>query len=259
MTRKKTILDIAKCKIEGQQISMLTAYDYPSASILDKAEIDMILVGDSMGNVIYGEADTLKVSMQDMIRHSSAVSKAATQAFVASDMPFGSYQVSPQQAVKNASKLIAHGGVQAVKLEGGVDMQETIRAITKAGIPVVAHIGLTPQSIHQLGSYRKRGNANAEAEKLKQDALAVQDAGAFCVVLECINPELAKEITAELSIACIGIGSGPNCDGQVLVFHDLLGYGDQELPSFVRPVIDLHSIITEAVLTYKKRTEDEAQ
>ncbi len=243
-----------KAETTGRRLTMLTAYDYPIAKLLEEAGIHMVLVGDSLGPVIYGEANTLSVTMDEMIRHTRAVSKACTKSLVIGDMPFLSYHVSPAQALENAGRFIKEAGAQAVKLEGGLEMADTIRKITQAGIPVVAHIGLTPQSLHAMGSYRMHGKEEKERKYILDSAYAVAEAGAFAVVLECVEEKLATQITKVLSIPTIGIGSGSECDGQVLVIHDLLGLTSGKVPKFVNPTANLKPIILDAVAKYIERT-----
>ncbi len=252
---KITILDIYKKKAEGKKITMLTAYDYPFAQIVDQAGIDMILVGDSLGNVVQGVANTLPVTMDEMIYHTKMVSRAVQSAMVVGDMPFLSYQTSTRDAVLNAGRFLKEAGADCVKLEGGSQMAAAIRAIVDAGIPVVAHIGLTPQYIHMLGGFKVQGKDEAAREKLIADAKAVQDAGAFSVVVEAVPASLGKEITAALRIPTIGIGAGPDCDGQVLVIHDLLGLFDRFTPKFVKRYANLKEQALSAVQQYKKEVE----
>lgn len=237
-----------------EKLTMLTAYDYPMASLLDSAGVDMLLVGDSVATVMYGEPNTLSVTVDDMIRHVKAVARAAKRALVIADMPFMSYQVCPKQAVSNAGRFLKEASAQAVKLEGGVEMADTIRAITRAGIPVVAHLGLTPQSINAMGSYRMHGKTDEERLYLLESAKAVVEAGAFCVVLECVEPGLAHEITDSISVPTIGIGAGTDCDGQVLVTHDLVGLTIGRVPKFVKPLARLSEPFIEAVKTFIART-----
>ena len=250
MHRKKTILDIQKLKADGEKITVLTCYDYPTARILDGCGIDMLLVGDSLGVVFAGYENTLPVTVEEMIYHSRAVMRAQPKAFVVADMPFLSYQVSLDAARLNAGRLVKEGGVAAVKLEGGENAAPTIRAIADMDIPVMAHIGLTPQSIHRMGGYRVQGKKEEQAGQLLADAHAVQSAGAFSVVLEGIPLKLARRITAELAIPTIGIGAGPYCDGQVLVIHDILGLCEKYSPKFVKKYADVKSVIAEAVTSY---------
>jgi len=252
---KTTILDIYKKKAEGKKVTMLTAYDYPTARIVDQAGIDMILVGDSLGMVVQGKDSTLPVTMDEMVYHTEMVARAAQSAMVVGDMPFLSYQAGIDDAVRNAGRFLKEAGAECVKLEGGSQMAAVIRAIVDAGIPVVAHIGLTPQYVHMLGGFKVQGKDEAAREKLLADARAVQDAGAFSVVLEAVPSSLAKEITGMLRIPTIGIGAGPDCDGQVLVIHDLLGLFDRFTPKFVKRYANLKEQALSAVQQYKKEVE----
>ncbi|HOW53813.1 MAG TPA: 3-methyl-2-oxobutanoate hydroxymethyltransferase [Syntrophorhabdaceae bacterium] len=233
----------------GAKITMLTAYDHPTAKILDKAGVDTILVGDSVGPVVLGYPNTIPVTVEEMIHHTRAVVRGTKRALVIIDMPFMSYQESIEQAKRNAGRMLKESGAEAVKLEGGSAMRETIRAMVDVDIPVVAHIGLTPQSIHRMGGYKVQGKGE-DVSKLIEDAKAVEQAGAFMVVLECVPRQLAKEITEMLSIPTIGIGAGPDCDGQVLVFHDLLGLLGDFRPKFVKQYANLSDIIDTAVKSY---------
>jgi len=252
---KITILDIYKKKAEGKKITMLTAYDYPTAQIVDQAGLDMILVGDSLGMVVQGQSSTLPVTMDEMVYHTKMVSRAAQTAMVVGDMPFLSYQTHNAEAVRNAGRFLKEAGAEAVKLEGGTQMAGAIRAIVDAGIPVVAHIGLTPQYVHMLGGFKVQGKDEAAREKILADARAVQDAGAFSVVLEAIPSVLAKEITGMLRIPTIGIGAGKDCDGQVLVIHDVLGLFDRFTPKFVKRYANLKDVALKAVKEYKQDVE----
>jgi 3-methyl-2-oxobutanoate hydroxymethyltransferase len=252
---KITILDIYKKKAEGRKITMLTAYDYPTAQIVDQAGIDMILVGDSLGNVVQGCANTLPVTMDEMIYHAKMVSRGTVSAMIVGDMPFLSYQAHTAEAVRNAGRFLKEAGAEAVKLEGGSQMAKTIRAIVDAGIPVMAHIGLTPQYLHMLGGFKVQGKDEAAREKILADARAVQDAGAFSVVLEAMPSSLAKEIQTVIHIPTIGIGAGPDCDGQVLVLHDLLGLFDRFTPKFVKKYANLKDQALKAVQDYKQDVE----
>ncbi len=252
---KITILDIYKKKAEGRKITMLTAYDYPTAQIVDQAGIDMILVGDSLGNVVQGVANTLPVTMDEMIYHTKMVSRAAQSSMVIGDMPFLSYQTHKAEAIRNAGRFLKEAGAEAIKLEGGSPMAETIRAIVDAGIPVVAHIGLTPQYVHMLGGFKVQGKDEAAREKILADARAVQDAGAFCVVIEAVPVSLAADIQKVLHIPSIGIGAGPGCDGQVLVIHDLLGLFERFTPKFVKRYANLREQAVQAVKEYKQDVE----
>lgn len=250
MLKSKTVLDFQKMKAEGEKITVLTSYDFPLTGLMDAAGIDMILVGDSVGVVVAGHDNTLPVTMEDMIYHTRAVLRARPKAFVVADMPFLSYQTDLNSARLNAGRLVKDGGAAAVKIEGGVNVEETIAAIAAMDIPVVGHIGLTPQSLHRMGGYKVQGKGDAQAEKLLEDARAVERAGAFAIVLEGIPLGLARQITAELSIPTIGIGAGPHCDGQVLVIHDILGLCSKYSPKFVKRYAELAPIISEAVANY---------
>ena len=242
---KTTIIDLLGRK--GQQpVSMLTAYDYNTARTIDEAGVDMILVGDSLGNVMLGYENTLAVTVDDMIHHGKAVCRGAKQAFVVIDMPFMSYQASVEEAVRNAGRIMKETNCQAVKLEGGVEYADRIKAIVQAGIPVVAHIGLTPQSFNALGGYKVQGKSLEQAQKLIQDAEAVAEAGAFAITLECVPAPLAKLITEQTDALTIGIGAGNGCDGQVLVYQDMLGFTGGFVPKFVKQYADLHSVMLEA-------------
>jgi 3-methyl-2-oxobutanoate hydroxymethyltransferase len=247
---RKTILDIKKMKIEGEKITVLTAYDYGMASIMDECNIDMILVGDSLGMVVLGYDTTLPVTMEDMLHHTKAVSRAAQNALIVADMPFLSYQVSPEVALSNAGRFLKEANAQAIKLEGGQEQVETVHKITCAGIPVMAHLGLTPQSIHQIGGYKVQGKKEDAARKIVEDAKILEEAGAFSLVLECIPEGLASEITHSLTIPTIGIGAGVNCDGQVLVINDMLGIYDRFTPKHVKKFANLNLEIKKAVKTY---------
>jgi 3-methyl-2-oxobutanoate hydroxymethyltransferase len=222
--RRKTVADIKAMKQAGEKIVMLTAYDYPSARIAEAAGVDMILVGDSLGMVVLGYDSTVPVTIEDMLHHSKAVARGSEQALIVTDLPFMSYQTSIEDAMRNAGRLLQEGGAQAVKLEGGVHMAETVRRLTQIGIPVVGHIGLTPQSVNQLSGYKLQGRTPEAAEHLVEDAVALQQAGAFAIVLETIPAQLAEVISQRLRIPTIGIGAGAGCDGQVQVWHDLLTY-----------------------------------
>lgn len=248
--KKVTILDLQEMKQRGEKITMLTAYDYPFAKIVDECGVDVILVGDSVSTVIQGLKNTLPVSMEEMIYHTRLVSRAVERAMVVFDLPFMSYQEGIEQAKRNSGRALKEGSAEAVKLEGGANMAKTIEAIVNIDIPVMAHIGLTPQSIHKLGGYKVQGRKEKERKKLLEDAKAVESAGAFCVVLEAIPMEVAEEITNTLKIPTIGIGSGINCDGQVLVLYDLLGFYRERKLTFVKQYADLYGITSSAVKKY---------
>lgn len=249
MRKKITIPDFIRMKKEKRRITVLTAYDYPFARLVDSGGVDAILVGDSLGVVFSGHDNTLQVTMEEMIYHTRAVARANPQALLVTDMPFMSYQVSIEEACRNCGRMIKEGGAEAVKIEGGMNMSHVIRAVSSIDIPVMGHIGLTPQSIHRMGGYKVQGR-NEQADRIMDDALAVQNSGAFAIVLEGIPATLAAEITAELTIPTIGIGAGPDCDGQVLVIHDILGLCDKYSPKFVKRYADLGPIISEAVKKY---------
>ena len=251
---KKSIFDLLDRK-GTLPVSMLTAYDYHTAQTIDEAGIDMILVGDSLGNVMLGYENTLAVTVEDMIHHGKAVCRGAKQAFVVIDMPFMSYQASVEEAVRNAGRIMKETNCQAVKLEGGVEYANRIKAIVQAGIPVVAHIGLTPQSFNALGGYKVQGKSLEQAQKLLADAKAVEEAGAFAITLECVPEALAKLITEQSNALTIGIGAGKYCDGQVLVSQDMLGFTDGFTPKFVKKYADLHSVMLEAFKQYKEECE----
>jgi len=253
--RKTSILDLARMKAEGTKIVMITAYDALFARIFDDAGVDVILVGDSLGMVVLGHPDTLNVTMEDMVRHTAAAARGRKRAFLAADMPFLSYQAGLSDAIRNAGRLL-QAGAEAVKLEGGRNAAETIRAIASADIPVMGHIGLTPQSVHRMGGYRVQGKTDPQRERLLDDAAAVQEAGAFSVVLEGIPAALAGEITRALSIPTIGIGAGVACDGQVLVMQDLLGLFDEFRPKFVKRFGELRKPVAEAVGAYAAAVRD---
>ena len=255
MNKRKTILDIGKMKGRQDKISVLTAYDYPFAQLMDNAGIDMILVGDSVGSVFSGYENTLPVTLDEMLYHTKAVVRGSKQALIITDMPFMSYQIDIRDARINAGRLIKEGGAQAVKLEGGENMAETIRAIVDIDIPVVGHIGLTPQSIHRMGGFKVQGRADEQARQIIADAKAVEAAGAFAVVVEGIPRELAKTVTEAISIPTIGIGAGVDCDGQVLVIHDILGLCDKYSPKFVKRYADISATIATGIGSYIKEVK----
>ncbi|AQS57916.1 3-methyl-2-oxobutanoate hydroxymethyltransferase [Desulforamulus ferrireducens] len=237
---------------------MLTAYDYPMATLVDASGIDAILVGDSLGNVMLGYDSTVPVTMDDMIHHLRAVVRGTKRAMVVGDMPFLSYHISREEAVRNAGRLMQEGLAQAVKLEGGIEVAETVRAITNAGIPVMGHLGLTPQSVYQMGGFKVQGKGEEAARKLISDAKCLEEAGVFAIVLECIPQQLAKLITESLSVPTIGIGAGVHCDGQVLVIHDLLGFHSDFKPKFVKQYANLKEQIIEACRQYTKEVKDKS-
>ena len=247
---KNTVVTFQQMKEKGEKISMLTAYDYSTAKLEDEAGVNSILVGDSLGMVCLGYEDTISVTMEDMIHHTRAVSRGAGDALVIADMPFMSYQTSVYDAVVNAGRLMKEGHAQAVKLEGGKEVCPQIEAIVRASIPVCAHLGLTPQSIHAFGGFKVQGKTEAAARELLEDAMAVQEAGAFAVVLEGIPKKLADLVTEKLSIPTIGIGAGNGCDGQVLVYQDLLGMFSDFTPKFVKRYANIGEIMKEAFTQY---------
>ncbi|HHV15101.1 MAG TPA: 3-methyl-2-oxobutanoate hydroxymethyltransferase [Gelria sp.] len=243
-------------KAKQEKISMLTSYDYSMAGLVDQAGLDMILVGDSLGMVVLGYEDTLPVTMDDMVHHTRAVVRGTQNAMVVADMPFLSYHVSVEEAVRNAGRLIQEGGAQAVKLEGGVERIDAVKAIIDAQIPVMGHIGLTPQSVNQFGGFKVQGKDLETARKLIRDAQALEKAGVFSIVLECVPSALAKKVTEETLVPTIGIGAGPDCDGQVLVVNDMLGMFSGHIPKFVKKYVNLQPLIMEALKSYKKEVED---
>src|SRR5665647_166256 len=242
--------------LRKEKISMLTAYDYSTANLVDEAGIDIILVGDSLGMVVLGYENTLAVTMEDMIHHTKAVVRGTKNAMVVGDMPFMSYHVSITEAVRNAGRFIQEGGAQAVKLEGGEERIATVKAILEAQIPVMGHIGLTPQSVNQFGGFKVQGKDLETAHKLIRDAKALDEAGVFAIVLECVPTQLAKRITEEVSVPTIGIGAGQYCDGQVLVINDMLGMFKGHIPKFVKKFANLEPIIIAALRDYKKEVEE---
>lgn len=254
MKSKITVTKLFKMKKEGEKIVALTAYDYPFARMVDGSGVHMILVGDSLGMVVQGESSTLPVTMDEMIYHTRLVSKAAEHAMIIGDMPFMSYQTGVSEAIANAGRFIKEAGAEAVKLEGGADVSDTINAISRASIPVQAHIGLTPQSVHQMGGFK----VQRDEERLLNDARTVEAAGAFSVVLEGIPADIARKITEAISIPTIGIGAGPDCDGQILVLHDLLGLHDRHLPKFVKQYANLGEAARAALTQYVSEVQSGA-
>lgn len=244
------IPDFKQKKASGQKIAMLTAYDATMARLLDRAGVDALLVGDSLGMVVLGYENTLPVTLDDMIHHTRAVARGADRALVVADMPFLTFQVNVAEAVRNAGRLLQEGGAAAVKLEGGRAVLDVVRRLVEVGIPVMGHLGLQPQSVHQVGGYLKQATQPREADALVEDAIALQDAGAFAVVLESIPEEVARTATASLDIPTIGIGAGPDCDGQVLVSYDMLGLFDRFVPSFVKQYANLAETIAAATEAY---------
>ena len=253
---KNTVLTFKELKEKQEKITMLTAYDYSTAKLIDESGVNSILVGDSLGMVCLGYEDTLSVTMEDMIHHTRAVTRGAKNALVVADMPFMSYQTSVYDAVVNAGRLIKEGRAQAVKLEGGKEVVEQIRAIVNASIPVVAHLGLTPQSINAFGGFKVQGKSEEAAQRLLEEARAVEEAGAFAVVLECVPAKLAEFISKEISIPTIGIGAGAGCDGQVLVYQDMLGMYSDFVPKFVKQYAKVGEVMRKAFADYNKEVKD---
>lgn len=247
---RKSVLDLRKLKAGNDKIVMVTAYDYTMARLVDMAGVDMVLVGDSLGMVVQGRDDTLPVTLDEVIYHTKCVARGLEKAHLVFDMPFMTYQISPTQALENAGRAMKESGAQSVKLEGGERTAEAIGLIVAAGIPVVGHVGLTPQSVHVMGGFKVQGRSEEAAERVLRDAIAVQEAGAFCIVLEGLPTDLAEEITSRLHIPTIGIGAGVHCDGQVLVVNDLLGMNQGFKPKFVKRYANLEETIIGAVQTY---------
>ena len=249
-TKQVRVPDLAAMKVRGEKITMLTAYDASMASLLDQAGIDVLLVGDSLGMVILGGDDTLEVSMDDMMRHTRAVRRGAKRALIVADMPFLSYQVSISEAVRNAGRLLK-GGAMAIKLEGGATVTLTVERLVSLGIPVMGHLGLLPQSVHQMGGFRRQASAKDARQRLTAEAIALEEAGACAVVIECIPEDLAREISQQLRVPTIGIGSGPHCDGQVLVSYDMLGL-TAKTPPFVKKYAQLDKAVIEAAQSFAR-------
>lgn len=253
MSEKRiTAADLTAMKSRGEKISVLTAYDYGWGRLIDEAGIDVALVGDSLGMVVLGYDATLQVTMEDMVRHTAAVARGAKRALVVGDMPYLSYQISEEDALRNAGRLIQEANAGAVKLEGGAAVAQTVRRLVDIGIPVVGHVGMTPQSVHQLGGYRMQGEDAENAKRIAHEAAVLQESGACAVVLELIPDDLAKQVTDSLVIPTIGIGAGPDCDGQVLVTHDVLGMYDRLKPSFVKQYANLWQITLDAFRAYNE-------
>ena len=249
---------IRAAKERGEKLVCLTAYDYPTARIVDEAGVDIILVGDSMGNVIHGYGNSIPVSLDEITSACIAVKRGTERAMVVADMPFGSYHVNPDTSVQNALRLMKYGGAEAVKLEGGRNRADLVRRLVDEEIPVVAHIGLTPQSVYKMGGYRVQGRTAEQAKRLIEDAKSLEEAGAFAIVLELVPREVAEIITKELTISTIGIGAGLHCDIQVLVLHDLIGMSFGRLPRFVRKYVDLREIMTDAIQRWANDVKTDA-
>ncbi len=254
---KITVPALQRMKEQGEKISMITAYDYPTALLVDRAGIEIILVGDSVGNVVLGYESTVPVELEDIIHHARPVMRAVKRAFVVGDMPFMSFNISPEEALRNAGRLMKEGLVDGVKLEGGCEMADIVEKIVRhGGIPVMGHIGLTPQRASQLGGFRVQGKDKERARQLLEDAHCLEEAGIFALILECIPYQLAKLITERIAVPTIGIGAGPYCDGQVLVFHDLVGLSFKFSPKFVKHYLNLAEEIEQALQTYKAEIKE---
>ena len=252
MQRRVSITDLKAMKKRGERFAMITAYDYPSARLVEDAGVPIILVGDSLAMVVLGYDSTIPVTMDEMLHHVKAVVRGTARAHVVADMPFMSYQTGPEDALRNAGRMLKEGGAQSVKLEGGLRVAETVRRLVSSGIPAMGHLGLTPQSVNQFGGYKVQGKTPAAAVKLINDALALQEAGAYAVVLETVPAQLAQTITDKLSIPTIGIGAGPDCDGQILVLHDMIGLGGDHTPKFARRYVNVAESISRAVGEYAR-------
>ncbi|MDW8060935.1 MAG: 3-methyl-2-oxobutanoate hydroxymethyltransferase [Thermomicrobium sp.] len=258
MTARVTVAELLAMKRRGERIVMLTAYDYPTARLIDQAGIPVILVGDSLGNTVLGYETTIPVTLADMLHHTKAVTRAARRALVVADMPFLTYQVTPEEALRNAGRLVQEGGAHAVKVEGGGPIVETVARLVRAGIPVMGHLGLTPQSVHALGGFRLQARTASAVEQLFADALALEEAGAFAIVLELVPAPVARAVSELLRIPTIGIGAGAGCDGQVQVLTDLLGLTPGPLPRHARAYADLASIVSDAVRRFAEDVRDGA-
>lgn len=252
---KNTIQTLQELKDQGRRFPMLTVYEAPSARWLEAAGIPVLLVGDSVGTTVFGFDSTIPVTMENMVVHTSAVARAVQKALVVADLPFLSYQTSVVDALRNGGRLLSEAGADAVKLEGGTEICEQVSALTSAGIPVMAHIGLTPQAVHQLGGYRVQGRDSAGADRILEDAVALEKAGAFSIVLEAVPSAVAKQVTSSVSVPTIGIGAGPDCDGQVLVFHDFLGLSTGRLPKFVKTYASLGENMQTAAQEFAREVE----
>lgn len=251
-----TTATLQEMKEQGVKSTLLTAYDYPTARLLDEAGIDILLIGDSVGNTVLGYENTLPVTMEEMLHHTAAVSRGAERAMVVADMPFLSYQTTIADAVWNAGLFIKESGAHAVKLEGGRERADAVRAMVETGIPVMGHLRLTPQSVNQFGGFRVQGKTGDAARRLMEDAVILEEAGAFSIVLECIPADVAEDITNNLKIPTLSCGAGPHCSGQVMVIHDMLGCTGKKVPKFVKQYANLHDIIIEALKTFKKEVQD---
>jgi len=255
-TEKVTVLDVQNAKVERKKLVMVTAYDYPSGVLADKAGIDIVLVGDSLGMVVLGMEGTVEVTMEHMIHHIKAVVRGCKGPLIVGDMPFMSYNIDIGEAIYNAGRLVKEGGCEVIKLEGGVDFAPTIEAIVKAGIPVMGHIGLTPQTASALGGFKIQGRDAAAAKQIMDDARAIEDAGVFSIILEAVPAPLGKLISEAVAVPVIGIGAGPDVDGQVLVYHDVVGLYDRFVPKFVKQYAKISALILDALREYKKEVQE---
>ena len=255
-TEKVTVLDVQNAKVEGKKLVMVTAYDYPSGVLADQAGIDIVLVGDSLGMVVLGMEGTVEVTMEHMIHHIKAVVRGCKGPLIVGDMPFMSYNIDIGEAIYNAGRLVKEGGCEVIKLEGGVDFAPTIEAIVKAGIPVMGHIGLTPQTASALGGFKIQGRDAAAAKQIMDDARAIEDAGVFSIILEAVPAPLGKLISEAVAVPVIGIGAGPDVDGQVLVYHDVVGLYDRFVPKFVKQYAKISALILDALKEYKKEVQE---
>ena len=251
-----TTRDLLRFKTEGRRFAMLTAYDYTTARLADRAEIPVLLVGDTMGMVMLGHPTTVPVTLDDVVHHARAVSRGAPNALLVGDLPFMSYQPSTEMAMRSAGRLLQEAGMHCVKLEGAGPSVETVRRLTEAGVPVMGHLGLTPQSVHAIGGFRVRGRTSEAAERILDDARALEQAGAFSIVLEAVPAELGRTVTQAVGVPTIGIGAGPDCDGQVLVVHDMLGLTTGHVPRFVKRYANLGDVVVDAMRTYAREVAD---
>lgn len=256
MEKRVSITDLKTMKERGEKIVMFTAYDYTGAQLVEAAGVPVILVGDTLGMVMLGYDTTIPVTMEEMLHHVKAVVRGTARTHVVADMPFGSYQASPQEALHNAARMLKEGGAQSVKLEGGIRVAETVRLLVESGIPVMGHLGLTPQSVNQFGGYKVQGKTPAAAVKILNDAVALQEAGAYAVVLECVPQHVARAISEKIAIPTIGIGAGKYCDGQVQVYHDLLGLFTAFVPKHAKRYAEVGKTIIEAVRSYAEDVRD---
>ena len=254
--KKVTTETLRKMKFDKEKITMITAYDFTTAKMVDAGGVDSVLIGDSAANVMAGHETTLPITLDQMIYHTQCVVRGIDRALIVADLPFGTYQSNPEKALESAVRMMKEGGAHAIKIEGGIEIEKSIKKIVNAGIPVMGHLGLTPQSIYQFGTYKVRAKENAEAEKLMSDAKLLEELGCFAIVLEKIPSDLAKKVSESISIPTIGIGAGPHCDGQVLVYQDMVGMNKGFSPKFLRRYLDLHTEITGAVAKYVKDVKE---